>query len=165
MENFLTRIVLIVWIFCFLLLGSSYTATLTTMMTIQQLNSNVTDLHELLKSGEYVGYRNGSYVAGLLEELGFNKSNIKSYDTLDELKIALSMGSKNGGIAAYVHELPYIQLFLAKYGQEYTMLGPFYRTAGFGFVSNNDNLKVLLLRKRFTILLIVVIVACFSATS
>ncbi|KAK3133383.1 hypothetical protein QOZ80_6AG0535850 [Eleusine coracana subsp. coracana] len=132
-EHFLTRIVLIVWIFCFLLLGSSYTATLTTMMTIQQLNSNVTDLQELLKSGEYVGYRNGSYVAGLLEGLGFNKSNIKTYDTLHDLKFALSMGSKNGGITAYVHELPYIKLFLAKYGQGYTMLGPFYKTAGFGF--------------------------------
>ncbi|GJN33935.1 hypothetical protein PR202_gb22566 [Eleusine coracana subsp. coracana] len=42
------------------------------MMTIQQLNSNVTDLQELLKSGEYVGYRNGSYVA----ELNFLTSSV-----------------------------------------------------------------------------------------
>ncbi|KAL6655544.1 hypothetical protein ACP70R_006370 [Stipagrostis hirtigluma subsp. patula] len=132
-ERFLSQIVLIVWVFCFLLLGSCYTANLTTMLTVQQLNSNVTDIHVLLRSGEYVGYRSGTYVEGLLEELGFNKSRIKSYNTPDELESALSKGSKNGGIAAFVHEVPYIKLFLANYSHGYLMVGPFYKTAGFGF--------------------------------
>lgn len=154
MERFLSRTVLIVWVFCFLLLGSSYTANLTTMMTIQQFNSNVTDIHVLRKSGEYVGYRNGSYVGNLLKTLGFSKSKIKSYNSTDELKIALSMGSKNGGIAAYVHEVPYIKLFLAENSQAYTMVGPFYRTAGFGFVSNTDHLEALTVGKALSLLLI-----------
>ena len=111
------------------------------MITIQQLNSNVTDFHALQKSGERVGYRNGSYIADLLEQLGFDKSKIKSYNSRYEIEIALSMGSKNGGIAAYVHEVPYLKLFLAEHSQGYTMVGPLYKTAGFGFVSNTDNLE------------------------
>ncbi|PVH64453.1 hypothetical protein PAHAL_2G271500 [Panicum hallii] len=87
----------------------------------------------VVKSGEHGGYRNGSYVADLLEQLGFDKSKIKSYNSRYEIEIALSMGSKNGGIAAYVHEVPYLKLFLAEHSQGYTMVGPLYKTAGFGF--------------------------------
>ncbi|KAL0323996.1 UNVERIFIED_CONTAM: Glutamate receptor 2.7 [Sesamum calycinum] len=42
--------------------------------------------------------------------------------------------SENGGIAAAFDETPYIKMFLAKYCSEYTMVGPMYKTAGFGFV-------------------------------
>ncbi|TKW33250.1 hypothetical protein SEVIR_2G221200v4 [Setaria viridis] len=132
-ERVLSRIVLIVWVFCFLFLGTSYTANLTTLLTIQQLSTNVTDFNALQKSGEHVGYRTGSYVGNLLEQLGFDKSKIKPYNSREAIEIALSVGSKNGGIAAYVHEVPYIKVFLAEHSQEYTMVGPHYKTAGFGF--------------------------------
>jgi ionotropic glutamate receptor len=111
------------------------------MLTIHQLNTNVTDFHALQKSGEHVGYRTGSYVGNLLEQLSFDKSKIKPYNSQDAIENALSMGSENGGIAAYVHEVPYIKVFLAEQCQEYTMIGPLYTTAGFGFVSNTDHLK------------------------
>ncbi|TVU19111.1 hypothetical protein EJB05_35244, partial [Eragrostis curvula] len=97
------------------------------------LQPTVTDVHELIKSKEYVGYRRGSYIKGLLEEIGFDSSRIKPYSTPDDFHNALSSGSKNGGIAALVHEVPYIKLFLAEYCKEYTMVGPIYKTAGFGF--------------------------------
>lgn len=105
------------------------------MLTVQQLQPTVTDVHELLNNGEYVGYERGSYVKGLLEELGFDKSKIRPYDNQEDFRDALSRGSNNGGISALVEEIPYIKLFLAKHCEGYTMVGPIYKTAGFGYVS------------------------------
>ncbi|PIN07943.1 hypothetical protein CDL12_19475 [Handroanthus impetiginosus] len=63
----------------------------------------------------------------------FDSSKFRHYITFEEYDEALSKGSKNGGVAAIVDELPYIRLFLAKYCHKYTIVGPTYRTAGFGF--------------------------------
>ncbi|XBI81384.1 hypothetical protein VPH35_090297 [Triticum aestivum] len=131
-ERLLSRIVLIVWVFFFLVLSASYTANLATMLTIRQLNPTITDIHELRKSGEYVGCIRGSYVERILEQLNFDGSKIKTYNTYDGFYSALSKGSKNGGIAAFIHEVPYIRLFLARNCKGYTMV-PFYKAAGFGY--------------------------------
>ncbi|KAF2916287.1 hypothetical protein DAI22_09g106900 [Oryza sativa Japonica Group] len=138
-ERLLSRIVLIIWLFFLLVLTSSYTASLTSMLTVQQLQPTVTDVHELLKNGEYVGYQGGSYVKDLLDELGFDKSKIRQYDSTDGFRDALSRGSSNGGISAVVDEIPYIKLFLAKHCEGYTMVGPIYKTAGFGFAFQKES--------------------------
>jgi ionotropic glutamate receptor len=134
-ERFLSRIKTIVWLCFLLVVTSSYTANLTSMLTVQQLQPTVNDIQELLKSGEIVGYHRGSYVKGLLEELGFDRSKIKPHDTPEDFHNALSRGSSNGGIAALLHEVPYIKLFLANHCEGYTMVGPIYKAAGFGYVS------------------------------
>ncbi|CAN6167021.1 unnamed protein product [Urochloa humidicola] len=139
MERLLSRIVMIVWLCFLLVVTSSYTANLTSMLTVQQLQPTVNDIQELLKSGQIVGYHRGSYVKGLLEELGFDRSKIKPYDTPDDFHNALSRGSGNGGIAALVHEVPYIKLFLAKHCEGYTMVGPIYKAAGFGYALAKGN--------------------------
>jgi hypothetical protein len=118
-----------------LVLKSSYTASLTSMLTVQQLQPTVTTIEELLKNGEFVGYGRGSYVKGLLVELGFDMSKIQPYDTPEDYHSALSRGSKDGGVAAVVDEIPYIKLFLAAHCNGYTMVGPIYKAAGFGYVS------------------------------
>ncbi|KAM0913360.1 hypothetical protein ACQ4PT_012216 [Festuca glaucescens] len=135
LERFLSRIVLLVWMFVLLVLTSSYTASFASMLTVQKLSPTVTDFHELQKKGEYVGFHRGSYIEGLLVDIGFERSKIRPYDTPDDFYCALSKGSKNGGIAALVHEVPYIKLFLANYSKGYTMVGPIYKSAGFAFVS------------------------------
>uniref|UniRef100_K3YZ13 Glutamate receptor n=1 Tax=Setaria italica TaxID=4555 RepID=K3YZ13_SETIT len=128
-----SRIVLVIWLFFLVVLKSSYTASLTSMLTVQQLQPTVTNVDELLKTGQSVGYARGSYIKGLLEELGFDASKIKPYDTPEGYHNVLSKGSKNGGIAALVDEIPYIKLFLAEHCMGYTMVGPIYKTAGFGY--------------------------------
>uniref|UniRef100_A0ACD5XS16 Uncharacterized protein n=1 Tax=Avena sativa TaxID=4498 RepID=A0ACD5XS16_AVESA len=133
LECFLSRIVLLVWMFVLLVLTSSYTASFASMLTVEKLSPTVTDYHELQKRGEYVGFHRGSYIEGLLVEIGFERSKIRPYDTPDDFYGALSKGSKNGGIAALVHEVPYIKLFLANYSKGYTMVGPIYKGAGFAF--------------------------------
>ncbi|CAN6167022.1 unnamed protein product [Urochloa humidicola] len=119
--------------FVLLVLASSYTASFASMLTVQQLSPTVTDIHELQKQGGYVGFHRGSYIEGLLEDIGFDRSKIRPYDTPEDFHSALSKEIKNGGVAALVLEVPYIKLFLAKYCKGYTMIGPIYKSAGFAF--------------------------------
>ncbi|VAI77006.1 hypothetical protein VPH35_123957 [Triticum aestivum] len=132
-ESILSRLVVVVWVFVLLVITSSYTANLSSMLTVQKLQPTETDVHELLKRGEYMGYRTSSYVRELLEQLGFERSKIRAYNNPDDFADALNKGSKNGGIAAAIHEVPYIKLFLAKHCKGYTMVGPIYKSEGFGF--------------------------------
>ncbi|XP_055829320.1 glutamate receptor 2.8-like isoform X2 [Solanum dulcamara] len=131
-SNF-TRFVLIVWVFVVLVLTSSYTASLTSMLTVQQLQPTITDLNDLIKNGEYVGYQEGSFVKDVLKRMNFDSSKFRSYRSLEEYNDALSRGSLNGGVGAIVDELPYLRLFLNKYCRKYIMVGPTYKAAGFGF--------------------------------
>ncbi|CAD6219177.1 unnamed protein product [Miscanthus lutarioriparius] len=133
LECFLSRIVLLVWMFVLLVLASSYTASFASMLLVQQLAPTVTDIHELQKQGAYVGFHRGSYIEGLLEDIGFDRSKIRPYDTPDDFHIALSNEGRHDGVAALVLEVPYIKLFLAKYCKGYTMVGPIYKSAGFAF--------------------------------
>ncbi|KAI3932708.1 hypothetical protein MKW98_012679 [Papaver atlanticum] len=130
----LSRFVMIIWLLVVLIITSSYTASLTSLLTVQQLQPTVTDIKDLIKNGDYVGYQSGSFVAGLMESLNFNPQRLKAYNNAEEYRDALDKGSKNGGVSAIVDEIPYIKLFMAKYcTSKYTIIGPTYKTAGFGF--------------------------------
>ncbi|KAG6740229.1 hypothetical protein POTOM_055669 [Populus tomentosa] len=134
-SNF-SRAVVIIWCFVVLILTQSYTASLTSLLTVQQLRPTVTDVHELIKKGEYVGYRGGSFVQGiLLDQLHFDKSKLIVYNTTEQWDDLLSKGSGNGGIAAAFDEVPFTRLFLSKYCSKYAVIDPTFKTGGFGFVS------------------------------
>ncbi|XP_050216011.1 glutamate receptor 2.7-like isoform X3 [Mercurialis annua] len=130
----LARVVVIIWCFVVLILTQSYTASLTSLLTVQQLIPTVTDVHQLIKNGDNVGYLKGSFVPDILTSLGFDESNLKMYKSTEECNELFSKGRKNGGIAAAFDEIPYIKLFLAKYCSKYTMVEPTFQTGGFGFV-------------------------------
>ncbi|KAF9662002.1 hypothetical protein SADUNF_Sadunf18G0007900 [Salix dunnii] len=130
----LARAVVIIWFFVVLVVSQSYTASLTSLLTVQQLQPTVTDVHDLIMKGEYVGYLKGSFVIGILLGLGFDKSKLRVYNSPEECHELFSKGSGNGGIAAAFDEVPYTKLFLSKYCSQYTMIDPTFQTAGFGFV-------------------------------
>ncbi|KAJ3695387.1 hypothetical protein LUZ60_000764 [Juncus effusus] len=134
LESNLSRFTVIIWVFVVLILTSSYTASLTSMLTVQQLTPTVTDVNQLIKQGDHVGYQDGSFVNGLLIKLGFDEKKLKNYSTPDEYADALSKGSANGGVAAIFDEIPYLKVFLSQYCDKYIMTGPTYKTDGFGFV-------------------------------
>ncbi|KAL1552579.1 hypothetical protein AAHA92_13360 [Salvia divinorum] len=98
----LSRFLLIIWFLVVLILTQSYTASLTSMLTVQELKPTITDVNELIRNKENVGYPHGT-------------------------------GSANGGISAAFDEIPYVKLFLVKYCSKYIMVGPTYKTDGFGF--------------------------------
>ncbi|KAH7662084.1 glutamate receptor ionotropic plant protein [Dioscorea alata] len=129
LSNF-TRVVVIIWLFVVLILTSSYTASLTSMLTVQQLHPTATSLHEIIRNGEYIGYMGDS---GMLRLLNIDASKLKAFDSAEAYDEALSKGSARGGVSAIIDEIPYIKVFLSKYCGKYTMVGTIYRTDGFGF--------------------------------
>ncbi|PRQ24185.1 putative periplasmic binding protein-like I [Rosa chinensis] len=130
----LGRFVMIIWVFVLLILTQSYTASLASLLTVQQLQPTVTDIKDLLRKGENVGYRSTAYTYDLLKQVGFDDSKLRGFTTVEEIQEALSKGSPNGGISAFVDETPYTKLLVAKYCLKFTMVGPIFKTVGFGFV-------------------------------
>ncbi|XWS26125.1 hypothetical protein CRYUN_Cryun26dG0004100 [Craigia yunnanensis] len=130
----LARFVIIIWSFVVLILIQSYTASLTSLLTIKQLQPTVTDINELLKRRESVGFQDGSFVEGILLGLKFDKFQLKKYKSPEELHKLFAKGSANGGISAALEEIPFIKLFLAKFRGKYTTIEPTFKTNGFGFV-------------------------------
>ncbi|KAM0943352.1 putative periplasmic binding protein-like I [Dioscorea sansibarensis] len=133
-SNF-TRFLMIIWLFVVLILTQSYTASLTSMLTVQQLQPTVTEVEQLIRNGDSVGYHKGSFVKEtLINELHFDKSKLVALKGPDDYVEALTKGSSNNGVSAVFHEIPYMKLFLAKHCKSFMMVGPTYKTAGFGFV-------------------------------
>ncbi|KAM3762379.1 hypothetical protein ACB098_01G340600 [Castanea mollissima] len=130
-----SRFVLVIWIFLVLILTQSYTASLTSILTVQRLQPTFVDVKEIKKNGYFVGYQKNSFVKELLkEQLDIHESMLKPYETPEEYHEALSNGTHNGGVAAVFDEIPYLKIFLANYPSKYTTVGPLYKTDGFGFV-------------------------------
>ncbi|KAK4784291.1 hypothetical protein SAY86_018659 [Trapa natans] len=130
-----TRMVLVIWVFVVLIITQSYTASLASFLTVQRLQPKFVDALDLVKDKQYVGYQRGSFVKDLLiQQMNFSESMLIPYGSAEEYHDALSKGSGNGGVAAIFDEIPFIQLFLAKYCSQYTMVGPTYKTDGLGFV-------------------------------
>ena len=124
-----SRFVLVIWLFMMFVIMQSFTANLSSMLTIDRLA-------ELSNTYEYIGYQEGSFVKNLLvNRLNYSESKLKVYSTIEEYHEALSNGSSKGGIDAIMDEIPYMKLFLHRYPSLYTMYGPTYKTDGFGFVS------------------------------
>ncbi|GKA08683.1 glutamate receptor 2.8-like protein [Tanacetum coccineum] len=135
MTNNLSRFVVIVWVFVVLVVTSSYTASLSSMLTVQKLQPAFRTLNELIARGDYIGYQDGSFVEGLLKNnMSVKSDRLKKYNSFFEYAQALSNGSRRGGVSAIVDEVPYLKVLQAKNCSKFFMLDPIYKTAGFGFV-------------------------------
>lgn len=111
----LSKFVTIVWIFVVLILTSSYTATLTSMMTVQQIKMT-------------------SFWDGLAYQI--QGRPYTQLTTPEQYVKALSQSDrKPGGVLAIMSEMPYIKLFLSYYPHDYSMIKSIPSTNGFGFVS------------------------------
>ncbi|CAA2974318.1 Glutamate receptor [Olea europaea subsp. europaea] len=130
--NNVTKFVVIIWCFVVLILTQSYTASLSSMLTVQQLKPSIADIQELIKSGQSVAYPGHSFALGLLEQLKVPKSQMKTFRTPTDLHAAI----QNGSVAGLFDEIPYLNLFQAKSCSKYTMVEPTYKTDGFGFLSS-----------------------------
>lgn len=126
---------MVVWFILVLILTQSYTASLTSTLTVEKLVPTVTSINELIKRGENVGYEEGSYSHDLLKQY-FDESKLKSFSSPEEMDTLFSLGSAKGGIGAAFDDYPALNLFLSKYSQKYTMVPTIvFRTSGYGFVS------------------------------
>lgn len=132
-ENTVTtlgRIVVLIWLFVVLIINSSYTASLTSILTVQQLTSPITGIDSLITSNEPVGYQVGSFAQNYLsEELNIPKSRLVALGSPEEYATALEQGI----VAAVVDERSYIELFLSNHCK-FSIRGQEFTRNGWGFV-------------------------------
>ncbi|KAL5576634.1 hypothetical protein UlMin_018333 [Ulmus minor] len=115
-SNF-TRVVVMMWLFAVFILSSSYTASLSSMLTVKKLEPDV-DIDWLRRTNQKVGCDGDSFVRRYLQDvLSFKSENIY-----------------NKNITAAFLELPYEKVFLNKHCKGYTGTNPTYRFGGLGFV-------------------------------
>ncbi|XP_017238897.1 glutamate receptor 1.4 [Daucus carota subsp. sativus] len=122
----LSRFVMFIWVILVLILTSSYTATLASLLTVQQIG--------LASRGANVGYQTDSFVErAIASNLNFMDYSLRPYSSAEEYADALSKGSKNGGVDGIIDEMPYIKAFLSKYSPDYAMVDSASTTNGFSF--------------------------------
>ncbi|XP_048626810.1 glutamate receptor 2.8-like, partial [Brassica napus] len=127
----LARFVVVVWCFVVLVLTQSYTASLTSFLTVQSLLPTATNVEDLIRSGESVGYQQGGFVKDILLGLKFFESQLKPFGSAEECDDLLSKGTSKGGIAAAFDDVPYLKDIVSENCFKYAMVEPSFKTAGF----------------------------------
>lgn len=137
-ENTVTcraRAVLIIWLFVVLILTSNYTASLTSILTVQQLSSSINGIDSLRENDEPIGYQVGSFVQQYLtEELHIDESRLVGLNSPEEYADALHQGR----VSAIVDEHPYIELFLSSQC-DFRVVGQEFMRGGWGFAFPRDS--------------------------
>ncbi|KAL6549153.1 hypothetical protein OROHE_008998 [Orobanche hederae] len=135
----LGRLVLIIWLFVVLIINSSYTASLTSILTVQHLYSPLKGIESLKEGNDPIGYQVGSFAEHyLIEGFGISKSRLKALGSPEEYATALQLGPEKGGVAAVVDERPYIELFLASHCK-FRIIGQEFTRSGWGFAFPRDS--------------------------
>lgn len=135
----LARFVLLIWLFVVLIINSSYTASLTSIFTVQQLSSPIKGIESLKESNEPIGYQVGSFAEYYLrEEVGISKSRLVALGSPEAYANALQLGPEKGGVAAIVDELPYVELFLSRQCT-FRIVGQEFTKSGWGFAFPRDS--------------------------
>ncbi|KAL8541857.1 hypothetical protein ACS0TY_002922 [Phlomoides rotata] len=127
----LARMVLIIWLFVVLIITSSYTASLTSILTVQQLAPTIRGIDSLISSNDRIGFQVGSFAENYLtDELNIAKSRLVALGSPEEYADALNRGI----VAALVEERPYVDLFLSN-NCKFQAVGREFTKSGWGFVS------------------------------
>ncbi|XP_013617853.1 PREDICTED: glutamate receptor 1.3-like [Brassica oleracea var. oleracea] len=123
LKHNLSRFVVMVWVFAVLILTTSYTATLTSMMTVQQIRFNT--------NKDFVGHLSGSLIANAtLKSSEIKAMNTKGLNTSEDYAKALL----NSTVAFIIDELPYLSVLLGENPGRFLMIKPQVTTNGFGFM-------------------------------
>ncbi|KAJ1387551.1 Solute-binding protein family 3/N-terminal domain of MltF [Sesbania bispinosa] len=131
MYSNLSRVVMVSWLFLVLILNSSYTASLSSMLTVQQLKPNVTDIEWLKKNNMKIGCDGDSFVRTYLEKVEtFKPENIVNINS----EFSYVSAFKTDSIAAAFLELPYEKAYISKYCKGYSGSTPTTKFGGLGFM-------------------------------
>ncbi|MED6119246.1 hypothetical protein PIB30_009892 [Stylosanthes scabra] len=135
----LGRLVVLIWLFVVLIINSSYTASLTSILTVQQLSSPISGIESLKNSDERIGFQVGSFAESYLaEDIGIPEKRLVRLGSPEEYAKALQLGSKNGGVGAIVDERPYIEIFLSTQCT-FKIVGQEFTRSGWGFAFPRDS--------------------------
>uniref|UniRef100_A0A6M2EYM1 Glutamate receptor n=1 Tax=Populus davidiana TaxID=266767 RepID=A0A6M2EYM1_9ROSI len=135
----LGKLVMVVWLFLLMVITASYTASLTSILTIQQLSSPITGIESLIASQWPIGYQTGSFAYNYLSEnLYIARSRLVPLGSPEEYESALRRGPSDGGVAAIVDELPYVDLFLSNQ-KDFGIIGQPFTRGGWGFAFRRES--------------------------
>eukprot|EP00250_Pteridium_aquilinum_P021124 c25034_g1_i2 orf=601-3321(-) len=137
-KSTLGRLVVIIWLFVVLIITSSYTANLTSILTVQQLTPTIQGINSLQTTNVPIGYQTGSFARDYLISLNIAKERLKPLPSIDAYAEALTLGPNRGGVAAIVDELPYVQVFLSTQCA-FTIAGQEFTKGGWGFAFPKDS--------------------------
>ncbi|XP_074379259.1 glutamate receptor 3.2-like [Apium graveolens] len=131
----LGRMVLLIWFFVVFIITSSYTASLTSILTVQQLSTPITGIESLVLSNLLIGFQIGSFAENYLrDELNVPTSRLRQLGSPEEYAAAL----ERGHVAAVVDERPYIDLFLSGHCK-FQIVGQEFTKSGWGFAFPRDS--------------------------
>ncbi|ONH97334.1 hypothetical protein PRUPE_7G184300 [Prunus persica] len=122
-----------------LIINSSYTASLTSILTVEQLSSPIKGIESLATGNDPIGFPKGSFVGKYLtDELNIHSSGLVPLNSPEEFEKALKDGPRAGGVAAVVQERAYMELFLSvRCG--YSIVGQEFTKMGWGFAFPKDS--------------------------
>nr|XP_010932698.2 glutamate receptor 2.7-like [Elaeis guineensis] len=125
--SYYTKIVVAMWLIAVLILTQSFTANLSSILTVEKLEPVVADSR--------VGCDGDSFVVKYLQVvLGYKEKRIEKIEQPEEYIEAF----KSGNITAAFLEVPYLRVFLSKY-DNYTVQGETHMLGGFGFAFPKDS--------------------------
>ncbi|XP_073125365.1 glutamate receptor 3.2-like [Henckelia pumila] len=131
----LGRMILLIWLFVVLIITSSYTASYTSILTLQQIPPSIRGIESLINTDDPIGVQRGSFVRDYLnDELHIPKSRLISLETPEECEDALT----SGRVSAIVDERPYMDLFLSNYCK-FQAVGQEFTKSGWGFAFPRDS--------------------------
>ncbi|GLT69885.1 hypothetical protein SLA2020_419980 [Shorea laevis] len=138
-ESGLGRLVLLIWLFVVLILNSSYIASLTSILTVEQLSYSIKGIDSLIISNDPIGYQRGSAIGNyLIDELNIHKSRLVPLNSEKEFEKALNDGPKKGGVAAIVEMRAHMELFLSS-RCEFGIVGQEFTKSGCGFAFQRES--------------------------
>lgn len=132
-----SRFVLVLWLILAYVLMQSYTACLSSILTVHQLQPTYPNEQDVLSDPKInIGYPGVSFIRGvLINNMKIDSRRLKHYSTVKQYKDALDKGSLKGGVDAIFNEVSYFKIFLKQYGSNYALIQTRHRSDGYGFVS------------------------------
>ena len=128
----LARLVLAPWFVVILVATASFTASLTSMLTVSRFRPSVLDIETLQRTNAQVGCNGKSFIVRyLVNTLNFKLENIKNISSVDDYPDVFAKGD----IAAAFFAAPHAKVFLAKYCHGFIKAEPVHKIGGLGFVS------------------------------
>ncbi|CAH1454312.1 unnamed protein product [Lactuca virosa] len=126
-KNNLSRLVLSTWFFVNVIVAASFTATLSSIMTVSTFQQPL----DHLGNNDVVGCNGNSFIVRyLVNVLHYKPENIRNINSIEDYPEAF----KKGEIAMAFFVSPHASVFLGKYCHDYEKIGPTYKLGGFGFV-------------------------------
>uniref|UniRef100_R7W138 Glutamate receptor n=1 Tax=Aegilops tauschii TaxID=37682 RepID=R7W138_AEGTA len=120
-------------------LRTHYTASLTSILTVQQLDTSIKGIDDLKNSNDPIGFQVGSFAQDyMVKELNISRSRLRALGSPQEYAEALKIGPKEGGVMAIVDERPYVELFLSTYCK-IAVAGTDFTSRGWGFAFPRDS--------------------------